>query len=553
MKRLLVLLLLVTVVAVHPAGQSQKPAPTVSADFVLPGEPVTLPAPLSTMMAGLSARAIGTHIAALASPGFDGRGLGQRGLEATAEYIAAMLAVRGVPPLATPAIGSLATAAYFQPVPMREITSPQGQLTVEVRRGDAVDTRTFLSGVDCLFQERPPQDLAGSVVFAGYGIRETAPLRDDYRDLEVKDRVVVVLGGTPPGPDWDTDSLRAKYASDGRSRHEAKAALAASLGARAVIAIEGEAFPTMLASGRSAPAARYFVPYETGTVHDGTIPVIRVSTAVGSMLLASAGTSSGAPAHAKPQALAGVSVMARTTGTERLVIARNVVAAIPGSDAALRREAVVIGAHMDHLGRTGDTMYPGADDNASGTAALLEIAAAMASAPQRPRRTVVFAFWTGEEEGHLGSEYYAQHPLWPMEQTTVYLNLDMIGHPWTAEEIRSLVTDSGIENGAAFLATVKTDDFIELGVPPTARDLDPVLKQVARAAGLALHLDRTDGLHGGSDYRAFARKGRPFVRFFGNYFPGYHEPTDTPDQVDPAQVLKMARVALGAVWMIAER
>jgi Zn-dependent M28 family amino/carboxypeptidase len=525
----------------------------VSADFVPPGEPVTLPAPLSTMMAGLSARAIGTHIAALASPGFDGRGLGQRGLEATAEYIAAMLAVRGVPPLATPAIGSLATAAYFQPVPMREITSAQGQLTIEVRRGHALDTRTFLSGVDCLFQERPPQDLSGSVVFAGYGIRETTPLRDDYQDLDVKDRVVVVLGATPSGPDWDTDSLRAKYASDGRIRHEAKAALAASLGARAVIAIEGEAFPTMLASGRSAPAARYFVPYETGAVHDGTIPVIRVSAAVGNMLLASAGTSTGAAAHARPQALAGVSVMARTTGTERLVIARNVVAAIPGSDAALRREAVVIGAHMDHLGRTGDTVYPGADDNASGTAALLEIAAAMASAPQRPRRTVVFAFWTGEEEGHLGSEYYAQHPLWPMEQTTVYLNLDMIGHPWTTEEIRSLVTGSGLENGAAFLATVKTDDFIELGVPPTARDLDPVLTQVARAAGLALHLDRTDGLHGGSDYRAFARKGRPFVRFFGNYFPGYHEPTDTPDQVDPAQVLKMARVALGAGWMMADR
>ena len=257
--------------------------------------------------------------------------------------------------------------------------------------------------------------------------------------------------------------------------------------------------------------------------------------------------------RARPRELSGTSVTIRTTGTERLVMGRNVVAVVPGSDPALRDEAVVVGAHMDHLGRNESGVFPGADDNASGTAALLEIASAFAASPRKPRRTLVFVFWTGEEEGHLGSEHYVRHPLWPLERTVAYLNLDMIGHPWKAEEIRQLVTDTALPKGAEFLAAVKTEDFIELGVPPTAPELDPVLKQVARAEGLALHLDRTDGRHGGSDYRAFARQGRPFVRFFGNYFPGYHEPSDTPDQVNPGQVLKMARVAFATAWLIADR
>jgi Zn-dependent M28 family amino/carboxypeptidase len=243
----------------------------------------------------------------------------------------------------------------------------------------------------------------------------------------------------------------------------------------------------------------------------------------------------------------------RFGGDERLVISRNVIGTIRGSDPALRDEAVVIGAHMDHLGRPGDTMYPGADDNASGVAALLEIARAFAASGRAPRRTVIFAFWTGEEEGHLGSDHYVRHPVWPLERTAVYLNLDMIAHPWTAAELETLVSDTKLEQGGQFLAATKPADFIELGVADSAPGLAPILIRAGRATGLALHLDWTDGKNGGSDYRAFARKGRPFVRFFGNYFGGYHEPTDTVEQLDPVQVLKMARLALASAWQFADR
>ena len=249
----------------------------------------------------------------------------------------------------------------------------------------------------------------------------------------------------------------------------------------------------------------------------------------------------------------GVTATLTFKGDERLVVSRNVIGMIRGSDPARRDEAVVIGAHMDHLGRSGDTWYPGADDNASGVAALIEIARAFAAGARAPRRTVIFAFWTGEEEGHLGSAHYVRAPVWPLERTAVYLNLDMIAHPWTAAELATLVSEAKLEQGPEFLARVKPADFVELGVAESAPDLAPALIRAARATGVALHLDWTDGRSGGSDYRAFARKGLPFVRFFGNYFDGYHEPTDTVEKLDAGQVLKMARLALAATWVLADR
>jgi Zn-dependent M28 family amino/carboxypeptidase len=235
------------------------------------------------------------------------------------------------------------------------------------------------------------------------------------------------------------------------------------------------------------------------------------------------------------------------------VATRNVLAVVPGSDPGLRDQAVVMGAHMDHLGRTGERYYPGADDNASGVAALLEIARAFAAGQHQPARTLVFAFWTGEEEGHLGSQYYCGHPAWPLERTSVYLNLDMVAHPWLRVEIEKLVADAGPERGDEFLKAVDPARFIELGLAEWAPDVGQVLLSAARGVGLALHLDRTDGKSGGSDYREFARRGVKFVRFFGNYFDGFHEPTDRLESLDPEQVQHVARLALASAWLLAER
>ncbi len=556
-RRVLLAALLAALLVPGLAGQGTPPPRSVAADFVFPGDTAPLPPALDAAVRAMTPAAVGAHIAALSSPAFEGRGLGQRGLDAAAEYVAAALGVMGLQPFGT-APGrpvpdaAAATAPFFHAVPMREITNPSGEVAVSAAVADGSATRRFLAGVDCLFPEVAPGSVSGGVVFASFGIREQAPVRDDYATLAVKDRIVVLLAGVPDGEPWQAKPLVARYAAESpRRRFEAKAALARSLGARAIIAIEGLDFPPLVASGTGAPASRYFLPYDGGAATD--IPVIRISTAAGDAILRSAGLSTASARTAAPRALPGVSLTLTVTGQERLVMGRNVAAVLLGSDPQLRDHAVVVGAHMDHLGRVGDTVYPGADDNASGTAALLEIARAFAAGTRRPKRTIVFLFWTGEEEGHLGSQYYVDHPLWPLDRTAAYLNLDMIGHPWKPEEIRQLIADTKLEKGDQFLARVKAEDFLEVGLPDGRPELDAALTLAARGTGVALHLDRNDGTSGGSDYRAFARRGRPYVRFFGNYFDGYHEPSDTAAQVDPAQVLKMQRLAFAAAWLLADR
>jgi hypothetical protein len=532
-------------------GQGVQGKPPASADFVMPGPAMPAAKPVMAALTGIRADALATHIRFLAAPSLEGRGLGGRGLEAALEYAAASLALAGVPALGGAGAGD-AAANYFQSVPLREITHPSGQVAFETRHGEDTDQQVFLSGVDCLFPEIRPESATAPVVFAGFGIREPDPARDDYRALDVSGRIVLILGGLPPGPEWRRSELVARYGAEGgRQRYAAKLDLAGALGARAVLAVEGEDFAAQLASPDAGPAPTYFVPFDDAGVQPP--PLVRLSARAGEAALASAGLTVSSARTARPRALAGVTATVRAAGDERLVVSRNVAGVIRGSDAKLRDQAVVMGAHVDHLGRSGDTIYPGADDNASGVAALLEIAKAFASSPVKPKRTLVFAFWTGEEEGKLGSGYYVRHPLWPLEQTPVYLNLDMIGHPWTMDEIRKLVNDTGFEQGEQLLANVTPAEFIELGVADWAPDLAPILAQAARANGLALHFDRTDGKNGGSDYRDFARRNLPFVRFFGNFFPGYHEPSDGPAALDATQVERMARLAFASAWLMADR
>jgi hypothetical protein len=466
--------------------------------------------------------------------------------------VAAQLALAGIGPVDAPPGSPNPAAPYFHPVAVRQVSRASCQVRIESRSGETAGIRTFLGGVDASCPEVPPGMLSAPLVYAGYGIRESSPARDDFRGLDVKGKVVLIRAGLPSGPEWQRPELRERYAAEsGRRRFAAKAQLAAGGGAVAVVAIEEPAYASAIASGADAPAAVFYTPYEPD--EEAGIPVVRLSAAAGEAILAAAGPAGSASASAQPRAFDGMMATLTFGGDERLVLSRNVIGMIRGSDPARRDEAVVIGAHMDHLGRSGDKTYPGADDNASGVAALLEIARAFAASGRAPKRTVIFAFWTGEEEGHLGSAHYVRNPVWPLERTAVYLNLDMIAHPWTAAELKTLVSDTKLEKGDEFLASTKPADFIELGVADSARDLAPVLMQAARATGLALHLDWTDGKSGGSDYRAFARRGRPFVRFFGNYFDGYHEPIDTVEKLDPAQVLKMARLALASAWISAER
>ena len=536
---------------VFPApGQGTKPAaPAVpkdaSADFVLPGPAEPLPAPLRAAVDGLRSEALAALVRFLASSALEGRGIGTPGLDAALEYGAAELALAGVEPFGSDGEEGKA-GGWFQPVPMRELREAGGSVELERRSGESREGRTFRHGVDVVVPVQPARSVSAPVVFAGYGIRETAPARDDYRGLDVKGKVVVLREGVPPTEAWQAKALRSKWADgDAGERWAAKAKLAKSLGAAGILAVEGDEWTARL-MGKEKPETFAFRSVDEEP--NGGPLVVRCAPAVLESLL---GASPG-PDEA-PRALTGVVATLRATSVERLGLTRNVVGVLPGSDPALRSEAVVLGAHADHLGRVDGVVHPGADDNASGVAALLEIARAFAASPARPRRTLVFALWAGEEEDKIGSAHWVRSPRWPLGKTVAYLNFDMVAHPWLPAEIRALVTEAGLPDAEGVLARTKAEEFVEPGVATFAPWLGPVLARAGRNTGLTLHLDWTEGVRGGSDYRAFAKARVPFVRFFGNFHPAYHEPGDTAESSDPAQVRRVARLGLATAWLLAER
>jgi hypothetical protein len=541
-------LLLAVAAVLSPSGSAAQSPPRGAADdFVSAAPAPAVPEPLAAALAGIEAEALAAHVAFLASPALEGRGLGSRGLDAAAEYAAAALALAGVPPLAAPE-AARGSAGYFHPVPLRQVVDWSGEVAIETERGGAVQAFSFASGAECLLSRSAPRVLTAPVVFAGFGIREEKPGHDDYAGLDVRGKVVLVLRGTPDGEAWREPGLAGRYDSeDPDDRWDAKLEAARAAGAAAVLAVEGGDFAK--AAAGETPTASFFLPFDA----PGAGPLLaRLSPDASRIVLGSAGLDAASARTARPRELPGVTATLRANGTVRLASSRNVIGVLTGSDPKLRDEAVVIGAHVDHLGMEGGVLHPGADDNASGVSALVEIARAFAAMPGRPKRTVVFAFWTGEEDGKFGSGHWVRHPAWPLARTVAYVNLDMIGHPWLPEELRKLVADAKLPDGETFLAAVKPAQFAEPGLPPDAPEIEAALRWAGPATGMALHLDRTDGTRGGSDYRDFARARVPFIRFFGNFFPAYHEKGDTAESLDATQVQRMARLALATAWRLAE-
>jgi Zn-dependent M28 family amino/carboxypeptidase len=212
----------------------------------------------------------------------------------------------------------------------------------------------------------------------------------------------------------------------------------------------------------------------------------------------------------------------------------NVMARLEGSDPALRDEYVVIGGHYDHVGygHTGSLtgawgqIHPGADDNASGTAAILAVAEALARAPQRPRRSILFMHFTAEEKGLMGSRWFVEHPTVPVAKMLAMINLDMVG--------RNDPAQLSVNGDAA------------------AAGLDALIQRIAeQELGLQINHDAGSGIDR-SDQWAFALKGVPAVAFFSGEHDDYHRPSDIPARIVPDKLERVARLAALVLWRVAE-
>jgi Peptidase family M28/PDZ domain len=468
------------------------------------------------------------HIRYLASDDLAGRGNGTQGLERAAQYIADQFRAAGLEPGVN--------GSWFQPfqivtgLEVREgnrliIAGDKGPTTFELGR-----TYLPLAVVTEAAASSPPE-ASLPLVFAGYGVSAPTLNYDDYQGVDVRGKAVVVFMHEPQENDGKSPFDGRAFTQHASLMH--KAMVARAQGARLLMLV--------IDPSHDADSGNYGGWLRDPQADDYGIAVLRVERA---QLQAALGASLDLAATAraidgdlKPRSrpLPGVSVesVERFAKVRREI--RNVVGTVAGADPSLAREAVVVGAHYDHLGLGGrHSMAPdstgqvhnGADDNASGTAALLEIAHALGGAAAKPRRTVVFAAFAGEELGLLGSAWYVDHPVVPLEATVAMVNLDMVGRPAGG------VLVSGVESAPSLDADVKAAS--------TGRKVG--LKPFREGAGV-----------GSSDDTSFLLRKVPAIGFFSGFHADYHRPSDDPDKIDVAGASEVTRIALSLVERIASR
>ncbi len=348
------------------------------------------------------------YIKALASDSMMGRKSGEPGGVMGADYVVSRLKEWGVEPAAP-------NGSYCQDMTYEYY---------EVERGAALDivahnrNREFVYGEDWRqYRYSGSGTLGAGIVFAGYGISAPKQEYDDYSGIDVKDKLVLFSTDTPR-------RFQDKLREESQLQNRIKAAQ--DHGARGVLTFRGD--------GRLAGAF-----FRGGLKKDIYRPDFVIISIEGKVVDFIFKWQKADPRYffqqiettGKPQSY---DLAVRSTVNLRVVFdekrpTQNVLARITGSDENLRNEYVVIGAHMDHLGidMTGDVLN-GADDNASGTAVVMEVARVMKLNQFKPKRTIVFALWAAEEEGLLGSKYYTEHPVYPLEKTVANINLDMEGH-----------------------------------------------------------------------------------------------------------------------------
>jgi hypothetical protein len=359
--------------------------------------------------------------------------------------------------------------------------------------------------------DSPSADLHGPIVFVGYGIVDPSREIDDYAGVDVTNCIVLFLRGKPEHYPRSVS-------------HADKIRIAREHGAIGYLTATGPILPPYEirrgVSGR--PSAFYGqVPL------DQAIPGAWISTAVAQELLA--GSNNDGPDHlhilqdrlnhtASSQATRTdqIASLRWTTASEEGVLV-NVLGMIPGAEP----DTVIIGAHRDHFGRPGGLLFPGADDNASGTAVILELARILAKVGIRPQRTILFASFSGEERDLLGSRLYTSRPPVPLNATKAMINID----------------HAGVGNGRLTVGVTGVENDIAL--------------EAGRSAGVKEKLDLY-GFFPGGDHVPFKEAGVPTVTVVsGGIHPHFHQPTDTADTIDPKILSTTAQFALALTWQLA--
>ena len=470
------------------------------------------------------------HVEMLASARLEGRLAGSKGEELAADYFMAQLSAIGAKPLP-------GQRDFRLPFEFTAGTKDGGSsVSLKFEPGNGVESDATFGGIG---SEGPRAqvralsfsdngDVEGPVVFAGYGIvvpDSQGLAYDSYATLDVKDKVVVVLRYFPEDAEPKTKGILARYAD---LRY--KAMSARQHGAKAIIVVTGPNSPN---AGELAP-----MTFDTAIAGSGIIAVSvtgdvanKLFAAVQDKPLAASQTAlDDANPHATGFALPGITVRAHAAVEREKRTGHNVVGYLPATvgGATLSKPWVAVGAHFDHLGHgeAGSTLaskddlhkiHFGADDNASGSAAVLAIAATLSAQPRK--RNVLVGFWSGEELGLIGSTAFTSSPPLPLDLLTAYLNFDMVGR--------------------------MQDNKLTVQATGTSPVWNKLLEQTNVAAGFDLLVQEDP--YQPTDVASFNSASVPCLNFFTGTHVDYHKPSDTADKINYEDLDRVADFAAAIV------
>lgn len=468
------------------------------------------------------------HIDFLASDELKGRNTPSPGLDSAAVYIANEFATLGIEKV---------KGSYFQDIPLctKDLDCDNTYLRISI--GDK--EKDFLLKTDFNPLEMTKDGKVSSeVVFAGYGITAPEYGYDDYKNLDVTGKIVFVMKHEPGekdinsvfNGDKDTEhSLLTKKIKNAQAHGAIGLLLVTDPLNHLLLSPQGHPWPSLFF--KSMPQTK--LPIQICS-EEKSIPAVQVGEEIVKHLFGSV------------QALKNIQQNIDSTFTPRSYIiekslcdlntklkvtayyAKNVVGIINGGNAKFKNEILVIGGHYDHVGykeksKAGeDSIFNGADDNASGTAGVMAIAKAFKKMKQ-PDRSVLFILFAGEEKGLYGSKYYVENPLIPLENTVAMLNLDMIS---------------------------RNSDSLQLIGEKENPDLAEIIRKEAANYPLKI-VDSDDHYIGGSDHYNFYINGVSSLFFFTGTHDDYHRVSDNPDKVDHLKASNVSKLAFQSAWIIA--
>ena len=454
-----------------------------------------------------------------ASDDFQGRETGEPGQKKAVEYLKKHYVALGIP-------SPIAEDDYFQEVPLTKQGTPEVTMSVNSKEFKAIDNYVPFGAAENGVLN------TDEIVYAGYGIETDA--FSSYDNIDVKGKVVLIKSGEPKKEDGNYvvsgSSQGTKWSN--RQQYGAKQGVALSKGAKALLIYDAQIYPRVQQMGRSSGRISLKEKKkETPQMYFFFINETLAKTALGSI-----DTEDKAQTIKMPFSMNYV-------GKSKDISSENVLAFMKGSEKP--DEILVISAHLDHEGVKDGKIYNGADDDGSGTVAILEIAEAFKAAAdngQTPKRSILFLHVTGEEKGLLGSRYYADmDPIFPLKNTVANLNIDMIGRsdPKRKKETKNYVYLIGSDKLSTELHNLSEEvnkKYANIDLDYTYNDENDPNRFYYR-----------------SDHYNFAKNDIPVIFYFNGTHADYHQPSDTPDKIEYDLLENRARLVFYTAWEIANR